>query len=170
MLKVRRDKKVGKVVMSCLYIHKSAMDTLSQKKSELVSETLRILYLQEKDFSYDIIKIDLKNKRVSYIQSLDWDLSSEPSVGRSCIVSADGKVSFREPSNLIYHHRWYFVKEDYSGFDVHEARRWSNYWENHAAVIKLKEDKNEKFKSKIGRREYWKERVLDVVLPDYKAF
>ena len=31
-------------------------------------------------------------------------------------------------SNTIYHHKWLFVKDDYTGFDIDESYEWSKEW------------------------------------------
>ena len=56
-----------------------------------------------------------------------------------------------------------FVKDDYKGFDVEESKKRSEYWMNHPYVLNLKADKAEKFNFKIGRINYWKEKVCNII-------
>lgn len=156
----KRGKRIGKLVMNCLYIHKSALDTLLDDEKELVYE--KIKYLSE-DFVFDIIKIDMKNNTVSFTQSLDWDTSDEPEVGARITVKSDNSIIKRKKSTLIYHHKWAFVKDSYTGFDVEQSKKRSEYWENHPSIIALKEDKDEKFFFKIGQKKYWEEKVRSVI-------
>lgn len=159
----KRGKRIGKPMMGCIYIHKSAIDTLNPIELELYTEKLS--YLPK--FDYTIIKIDVKKSTVSFINSFDWDSNNEPSVGDSYIVKEDNSTKFTKGSNLIYHHKWMFVKDDYTGFDVSESKKRSELWMNHPYIIKLKNDKTEKFNSRIGRRDYWINKVCSLI--DYPS-
>lgn len=155
----KRGKRIGKPMMGCIYIHKSALDSLTEDELMLYNEKLS--YLPE--FEYHIIKIDMKNSTVSFISSFDWDTAYEPSVGDSYSIKADNSIKFTKGSNLIYHHKWMFVKDDYMGFSVNDSKKRSELWMNHPCVINLKLDKTEKFNSKIGRRDYWDKKVCSII-------
>jgi len=159
----RRGNRIGKKVGTNLYIHKSAVDTLIAEELKLVNQKKKHLPV---GFAYAIIKLDLSAKTASFLQSPDWDTASEPCVGDSITVKADNATSFRKATTkkVIYHHKWLFVKDSYQGFDVEKAKRWSEYWENHPHVMRLKADRDERFKSRIGSYEYWKANVLDKIL------
>ena len=53
-----------------------------------------------------------------------------------------------------------FVGDDYRGFNVPAAKRWSETWENSPVVRALNADKDEHFRLKIGKKDYWQTRVL----------
>lgn len=155
----KRGKRIGKPMMGAIYIHKSAINTLSLEEEKLYLEKLPYI----SDFEFDIIKINLKESTVSFIQSPDWDTNPEPSVGDSIAVKADNSTKTTKGSNLIYHHKWMFVSDEYTGFNVAESKKRSELWMNHSKILELKADKNEKFNSKIGRREYWNNTVCSII-------
>lgn len=155
----KRGNRVGKKMIDCLYIHKSAIDTLTKEEFNLYKEKLKYI----DNFEFDIIKISLKKEEVSFIQSIDWDILNEPSVGDSICVKKDGSIKKTKGSNLIYHHKWMFVKDDYTGFSVEDSKKRSETWMNHEIILKFKLDPNEKFNSKIGRRNYWDEKVCSIL-------
>lgn len=157
--KAIRGNKIGKKMMGCLYIHKSAIDTLSLDEKSLYLNKIKFI----KDFEFDVIKINLKKQEVSFIKSDDWDDNPEPSVGDSIIVKEDNTIKYTKGNNLIYHHKWMFVCDDYEGFDVEASKRRSELWMNHPSILLLKNKKDEKFNSKIGRRPYWSNKVCSII-------
>ena len=136
-------------MMGTLYIHKSILDQIEVAEKILVYNALEKI-----NIDYDIIKIDMKNQSVTFTQSHDWDSADEPTVGDSVTVKGDGTITITRTSQknpLIYHHKWQFVSDDYKGFNVEESKRRSEKWLNHDRVLAL----NERFNSKIGRKNYW---------------
>lgn len=121
-------KKIG----GAIYIHKSNIEALSQEQFNLVSE--RLVQLEKTTFpylSYEIIKI--KGDTVSFIECEGWDELREPIVGDSYNVKPDGSVKIikkREKNPQIYHHKWMFVSEDYTGFDIEKEKAWSKKWQS----------------------------------------
>ncbi|XZH78725.1 hypothetical protein ACSW8S_17820 (plasmid) [Clostridium perfringens] len=155
----KRGKMIGKPMMGALHIHKSAIDTLSDEYLKLYNDKVKFV----DEFDYDIIKLDLNKNEVSFTKSRDWDVSTEPEVGDRITIKSDNSVKKIKASSLIYHHKWMFVKDDYKGFDVEESKKRSEYWMNHPHVLNLKADKAEKFNFKIGRINYWKEKVCNII-------
>lgn len=155
----KRGNTIGKKMLDCLYIHKSAIDTLKEEEFNLYLQKLQYI----DDFDFEIVKISLKKEEVSFIKSDDWDTQNEPSVGDSICVKKDNSIRKTKGSNLIYHHKWMFVKDSYTGFSVEESKKRSESWMNNETILKLKLDSNEKFNSKIGRRNYWNEKVCSIV-------
>ena len=99
----------------------------------------------------DVYKVDLKNKKVSFIECKDFDTAREPLVGKSwCVDVATGEVKEIKSKGQIYHHKHQFVDNDYKGFDIEESKRWSELWEN-----TLPRDRQ--IKSRIGYKKYWDE-------------
>jgi SAM-dependent methyltransferase len=139
---------VGKIVGDNVYVHRSAIEQ-SPIPTDVVDKRERHLPAR---FDYDIVKWNRRSGDVSFIQSPDWDTASEPIVGDSCKVDADGTVKTRrhDPENpQIYHHKYQFVASDYDGFNVSEAREHAQLWES------LKPDK-----SRIGYKKYWDAEVV----------
>ena len=156
----RKHRRVGKRVGNNLYIHLSAIDTLSEQELSLVQQKLFVL---PADSNYYILKINIKESKVSFIDSLDWDIASEPEVGDCYSVNEKNEVEFIKSKGQIYHHKWQFVKEDYEYFDVAESKRWSDTWQNSDVVKQLKiKDKN--YLCKIGYRDYFDREIKNKIL------
>ena len=98
--------------------------------------------------SYEVLKVE--NDSVSFIESEDWNTSREPVVGDSYKVSLDGSIKITNKKNnpQIYHHKWMFVEDNYSGFNVQESKAWSDRW---TAVL----PSTREIKSRIGYKNYW---------------
>ena len=116
----KRGKRIGKTIMGSLYIHKSAISNLTEDEFHLYKTKLDCI--SELEFEFDVIKINFKDCEVSFIQSPDWDSANEPTVGDSICVKRDNSIRKTNGSNLIYHHKWMFVDDSYSGFSVSESK------------------------------------------------
>ena len=140
-------KKIG----SNIYLHVTAVE-IGSEAHKLVVEASKYI---PSVFNPVILKINQKGKEVSFIACDDWDENPEPIVGDSYKVNVDtGKVTYRkarEKNPQIYHHKWMFVNEDYTGFDMEESKARSEAWQN----LDIEFDKK-----KIGNLDYWKEHVL----------
>jgi len=114
---------VGKQMIGCKYVHISAIDAIPTQERELVEKARSIFGPLPTDIDI-IVKICLKEGRVSFIESPDWNISSEPSIGKIKGVKGlfTDKPGLYKRDTLedpqIYHHKWMFVKDDYRGFDV----------------------------------------------------
>ena len=112
---------VGKQMGNVIYVHQSAEDIIPSSFLNNAKEQL------PPDFTYSIIKYDSKNDNITFIYSPDWDSASEPIVGNAILVRGDGsKREIKQKSSpQIYHHKWLFVRDDYSGFDSEESKQRS---------------------------------------------
>ena len=156
----RIHRKVGKRVGNNLYIHISATSTLTNEEIFLVYQKIcsELNY-----FDYNILKINTKENKVSFINSPDWNTASEPEVGDCYSINEKDEVKFIKSKGQIYHHKWQFVKEDYEYFDVAESKIWSDTWQNSDVVKKLKiKDKN--YLCKIGYKDYFDREIKNKIL------
>lgn len=147
-----------KKVVYSIYVHKSNLKELERLigQDDLESILKISKYLPE-HFSYDIIKFDTKNRKVSFINSDKWDEEREPIVGDSYSTYLSNiNLKLYRSRGQIYHHKWMFVSDDYKGFNIEESKKWSELWESKVA-------KNEK--NKIGYRDKWHEILLKYNLP-----
>lgn len=147
---------IGKKVGNNLYVHKSAVDYLTIDEISFIQSML--VYVPP-DFNYHIIKFNLKEQKLTVIQSLDFDTASEPNVGDSILVYDNKQIKFRKSNNLqIYHHKWMFVNSNYTGFDITKSKNRSKYWKN---IIKNLENTVRNVKCKIGYREYFNKFIIE---------
>lgn len=143
-------RRIGKKIGGCLYVHKSVMHTLTEDELRLVQG--KEVYIP-KGFNYEIIKINFKEEKVSFIDSPDWDTASEPLAGDGYYIDKDNNIKFIKSKGQIYHHKWLFVADDYLGFDIEESKKRSEYWKS--VIPQTKE-----VLSRIGYKKYWVE-ILD---------
>lgn len=111
---------VGKDIGGALYVHTAYEDVLPD-----ITPYKTILVEQYPEFEYNIVKYTPKS--VTFLYSPDFDSSHEPLVSEYVTVKEDGTTK-KGTSKTIYHHKWLFVKDDYSGFNVEDAFERSRAW------------------------------------------
>lgn len=137
---------VGKSIGGSIYVHRDY-------ESEVVpQEVLQQAYEGLDGFEYNIVKYTPKAGAVTFIQSPDFDTADEPTVGPALLVKPDGSKRLIKPSAdpWIYHHKWLWVKDDYPGFDVGQAKRRSEQWMSLPGIDY----------SRIGKKSFWEKKVL----------
>jgi hypothetical protein len=142
---------VGKMMEPFLYVHK---DYVPEQFTELVEKLKASL---PEDFEYTAVKIDTKTlDSISFIFSPDFDTADEPTVGTSYKVTTDGKVTVsKAPADpLIWHHKWEWVPDSYTGFDVEASKQRSLDWKSKLGV-------NKDVSNRIGRLSYWKQWIAE---------
>jgi poly(A) polymerase len=124
--KIRRYKNnVGKQVGPQIYVHKKyAHEVIPHDKLRVAAEVLKKV---KPNFKFNSLMWNSETGEIRFDESADFDTAREPHVGQYVSISPDGKV--REGrSNAIWHHKWLWVKDDYTGFNVDNARNWSILW------------------------------------------
>ena len=117
---------VGKEIGGEIYFHKNyAEDILPD---EILSQALQLLEEEHPGFEYNCLKYNPKTGVVAFQEAPDFDSAREPVVGDYVSVNTDTGVVKTGHSNYIWHHKWNWVKNDYSGFDVAESWNWSKEW------------------------------------------
>lgn len=136
---------VGKEIGGAVYVHRAYMDVLP----EMAAKCLGFL-VNETEFT--VVKYAEKAQTVSFIESPDFDIASEPEVGDLVTVTFGGKTTCRKRLSdpYIYHHKWLFVKDEYSGFDVKASRQRSLAWLELEGIDR----------KRIGRQSYWDMHVV----------
>ena len=137
-------RQAGKKIGNCIYIHR-------QYRGEIVPPDVwhhALTVLDGEPDGYTGIRYNRKTRELTFQWSPDFDTNPEPTLGRSLSVRPDGTVKKTYPQKdpMIWHHKWLWVKDDYSGFDVEESKARSKQWESHVT-------KNEK--RRIGRESFW---------------
>ena len=149
-------KKIG----GCVYMHISMRTKVDEKIKNMIADAERVFrkVIGMKDFmEVEIVKVDVKNNKVSFIKSPDWDTAREPLVGDAYMIDLNENAPLRKRTvkitkskGQIYHHKWMFVADDYQGFDIEESKKWSEKWQS---VIPAERG----IKSRIGYKKYWDE-------------
>jgi hypothetical protein len=145
---------VGKVVGDQVFFHKNYIPEMPPLVQELYQEGLASLPegYEFNTLMYKKPKGDAPAK-IRFDQSADFDTAREPTPGRQITYSQDGIVGDRE-ENQIFHHKWQWVGEDYTGFNVDDSYEWSRQW-----VPQIKNF------STIGRVENWHDQLTEAGLP-----
>jgi hypothetical protein len=136
---------VGKEIGGAVYVNKlyqHVFPNVFQKAKEALPS----------DFEYAVVKYDLSTDTVSFIQSDDFDSAAEPTIGDLYTIRSDGTFTFRRKlaDPWIYHHKWLFVQDDYSGFDVAESKSRSIKWLSLPNIDSRR----------IGKQSFWLEHVV----------
>jgi hypothetical protein len=140
---------VGKSIGGCLYVHRSAWDVLPD---ELLNKAMEKL---PSDFQACIAKWDDKSSSISFIESREFDTIAEPAIERALKVNIDGTTHLTPAKSdpQIYHHKWNFVRSNYTGFDFLQSVIRSLQWAQTPCD-----------RSRIGTRSHWESTVLHPLL------
>ena len=115
---------VGKQMLNAIYVHKNyATDiipiTILQKAKLILKE-------QYPNFEYNCIKYN--DNIITFQEAPNFDTEREPKVGNYITVNLNNNIIKIGYSNYIWHHKWEWVKNDYTGFNVEESWNWSKKW------------------------------------------
>lgn len=117
---------VGKLIGGDIYVHKQYAEDVVPE--DIWDQAVAILSEQCPNFSYNCIRYSPDSKVVSFQESPDFDSAREPIVGEYRTVYTQEGVVKKGRSDYIWHHKWLWVKNDYTGFDVAESWNWSRRW------------------------------------------
>lgn len=141
-------KKIGNVY----YVHKSNIQELLDilPSDEYKRRIIRLCKIREKSFTlvpYEVIKYDVKQHKLSLIDSPDWNTANEPTQGDYTYWNFDkGTTAFVHGGNTVYHSKELFVSDDYTGFNIQEAKERTKLWQS---LVSTEE------KKLIGNKKYW---------------
>lgn len=125
---------VGKEIGGDIYVHKNyAEDVVPSYIWKCCKEALDYYF---SDFDYNCIRYSPKTKSVSFQEAPDFDTAREPVVGDYITVFYKDDAQPKDfefkrgHSSYIWHSKWLWVKNDYTGFDVRKSWEWSRRWLN----------------------------------------
>ena len=122
----QRSKKygVGKEIGGKIYVHKDYVDRIIT-----MDDFVRASSLLPNDFHYNCVMVD-RNKPyvIRFDEAPDFDTAREPHPGDFIEVNIETKEIRRGHSDMIWHHKWMWVDEDYCGFNVNDSYDWSKRW------------------------------------------
>lgn len=119
--------KVGKAVGHRIYIHKLYADEIVPKA--IWTKANEMLTKAYPDFAFNTVMFDPVAKTVRFDEAPDFDTATEPHVGDFVEINLSGQPPIRTGhSDSIWHHKWMWVKDDYTGFDVDKSKEWSKLW------------------------------------------
>ena len=114
---------VGKQVGKQLYVHrKYAVLVVPAEKLVAAGKVFN------KAYPFDAVMYDAEKNIVRFDEAPNFDTAREPKVGRYFAVNLDTGEVKEGKSDSIWHHKWLWVQDDYTGFDVEESKAWSRKW------------------------------------------
>ena len=136
---------VGKSIGGKIYLHKDYESVLPQEELENAKSYLG-------DFDYNLLAYAPKTGDFTFTQSPDFDSAPEPSVGSQVLVKPDGttRAMKGQANPWIYHHKWLWVDDGYTGFDVEESKQRSMDWMSLPDIDY----------SRIGKKGFWEQNVV----------
>lgn len=148
----RYKNKVGKYIGGFVYFHKQYIDDIDPIIHMAVADYL--ISHKGQEMIFNIVKYNPKTGEMSFINSPDFDTAMEPFVQEIYRYDhVNDEWNYHNyginNNNPIYHHKWLFVKDDYEGFNVEEAKQRSAYIEHELCYRRLN-------KARIGYQNYWK--------------
>ncbi len=114
---------VGKEIGGKMYVHKDYVLTVVSSEEFAVAEACL-----PAGFTYNCCMIDRKARTIRFDEAPDFDTAREPHPGDFVEVNMKTLAIRRGHSEMIWHHKWMWVAEDYTGFDVAASYEWSKRW------------------------------------------
>ena len=118
---------VGKEIGGDIYFHKDYAERIIPE--DILQSAEQVLEQEYPKFNYTCIRYSPKTQVVSFQEAPDFNTAREPVVGDYVTVYPDGAIKTGH-SNFIWHHKWNWVDNDYTGFDVADSWNWSRQWLN----------------------------------------
>ena len=120
---------VGKIIGNQIYFHKNYIEQMPKTLQNLYNKAIKEL---PEDASFNTLMYEKAQKgkpaRIRFDEAPDFDTATEPKVGKTWSYTAKGGMKKGKASNSIWHHKWMWVGEDYTGFNVDESYNWSKTW------------------------------------------
>ena len=116
---------VGKLIGGKLYAHKNYIHDIVP--AEVIDAAMDLLDDHFPDFEYNCFRWDPSKKELLLQECPDFNTAREPVVG-TCIKITEESAEETQFFNQIFHHKWLWVTDDYTGFDVSESWEWSKEW------------------------------------------
>jgi hypothetical protein len=136
------------------YFHVSKWANLPDKEMETFTNWYSRVDFAKCPFKVNIIKFSPRNRTISFIECPHFDVDHHPIVGMCTTVSFWTKphehetYTRRNYKNHIYHQRYLFVAEKYSGFNAQADRLYSIWLERAMKELGIS-------KRRIGNLKYW---------------
>ena len=115
---------VGKFIGGRLYVHSSYAKESGIPSGQLTAAKA-MLNKKFPDFEYQGIMYDKKLNLIRFDAADGFDTEREPVVGSQITVNLTTGAVTEGGTPQIWHHKWQWVKPDYTGFNYAAAKDWS---------------------------------------------
>ncbi len=151
------EKLVGKRIAGDYYIHRMYVSKLSDETNSLFVSAKKKLS-SEQDRNWNIVKINLRKKRVSFLVYPSFDIEAHPELEMSISINLSvSPPSVRETKGrgFILHRKELFVNTDYNHYSL-----FAEFTKNEEKLGLLDSKalfKGEKLGTIMGRKHIWEE-------------
>ncbi|MBD0788220.1 hypothetical protein HUO09_17835 [Vibrio sp. Y2-5] len=144
-------KPVGKKIGNNVWFHIQYVDLLLSEPEKALVQNALVREVPEAN----IIRLDLKTRKLILISCPTFDTDNEPRIAYSFDINKGKRTAYRS-NEPIYHQKFLFVKPDYLGFDYQEAVDRAATWKAMAV------GEGRSFYLKIGRQNFWSDWLYQV--------
>jgi hypothetical protein len=123
---------VGRRTGTKIYVHRFYSDYVVDIDYYKYLDLLGKMF-PEMERKFNCLSWNKLTKEIKFFYSPDFDTAREPHIGEWVSISND-KTIRKGKSDLIWHHKWLWVRNNYTKFDAYESINWSELW-----LSKLKE-------------------------------
>lgn len=114
---------IGKEIGGKIYVHKNYFNHIID-----VETYHKAVNQLPCGFTFNCLMIDKKKSIVRFDEAPDFDTEREPHPGDFIEVNLETMETRKGHSDMIWHHKWMWVDDDYKGFDVEASYEWSRRW------------------------------------------
>ena len=115
---------VGRAVGRRIYFHKSYTNVIlgldAQKFVEKIAPSV--------PFQFNCIRYNRQAYEFAFLEYPDFNSAREPVLGRVFIATEHNQYDVPQIQRQILHHKWLYVDNNYTGFDVATSWEWSRKW------------------------------------------
>lgn len=118
---------VGKEVGGQLYLHKDYVDKILPYGSitkEVYDQAVASLP-DGVSYNFTCVMLDKNKNIIRFDEAPDFDTAREPIPGNYLSLNLNDMTYRNGYSDYIWHHKWLWVMNDYTGFDVAKSWEWS---------------------------------------------
>ena len=134
---------VGKFIGGKIYVHRQYEDVIPD--INLIKDYIKFSPRDLLSHPYNVVVYNRFGKHYSFVEAPNFDTAHEPTVGKITTFTLNSNSTYTRSFRSLYHHKWLFVKDDYTGFDVQESFDRSKEWLALRGVSH----------SRIGSPRYW---------------
>ena len=115
---------VGRAIGRRIYFHKSYwMDVLNEaEQKEFLAASAKV------PFKYTCVRYTRNFHECAFIECPDFDSAREPIMGSIYTVTPTSELCDTHFHGYIIQHKWTYVKNNYTGFNVRTSWEWSKKW------------------------------------------
>lgn len=155
---------VGKYIGGKVYVHRyCAIMANGIAEDELQAAENLVRRVDPKFIEqYNLVAKTINKTEYALTFSPDFDTADEPTKGLSYLVNIETtEVKKIEPpaDPWIYHHKWLWVFDSYTGFDVEAAKARSRRWMFFIANT----DNPRRYYYRIGKKSWWETNVVPFI-------